>query len=135
MGLHGFPPMSPLSAATMLVSWADEHGRFPRATECRPAQGLCHWNVFYRTFHASTFSHVVSAALTLVSAVIMPVSSIAAQRQCLRCDAAFPDEGRHVRLCTACRKKVGAETTPSVTRSDLRTIGVTVRDWRDEVEM
>jgi len=132
MGLHGFPPISPLSAATMLVSWAEEHGRFPRATECRPAQGLCHWNVFYRTFHASAFSHVVSAALTLVSAAMAPAVSSTAQRQCLRCDAPFPDEGRHIRLCTRCRKQNGVASLEHVTRHELRSMGAAVREWQRE---
>ena len=133
MGLHGFAPISPLSAAYTLVSWADDHGRFPRATECRPAQGLHHWNVYYRTFCCSTFSSVVSCALDIVSAMCSAPS--VKMRQCLGvgCDARFVDQGPSIRLCQRCRKKRGVEDSPSIGYDDLRRWGVSVHEWREDV--
>lgn len=135
MGLHGFPPISPLSAAYTLVSWAEMHGRFPMATECRPAQGLHHWNVYYRALHCSTFSGVVSAAIDLVSAALSaaPVK----MRTCLGsdCDARFPDVGPHIRLCPQCRKHRGMEPAMAgtVRRVELKRWGADLRHWDEEM--
>ena len=133
MGLHGFPPISPLSAAHVLVSWADVHGRFPMATECRAVQGLPHWNVFYRTFHCSTFSGILSMAQHLVQTTTSAVS--VKMRTCLGpgCEATFKDEGAHVRMCTQCRRQAGTDDMSMVGRSELRSLLTKGRDWFDDV--
>ncbi|HEY5865373.1 MAG TPA: hypothetical protein VI542_07445 [Candidatus Tectomicrobia bacterium] len=103
------PPMSLMSAAHSLHTWMVEHGRAPLAHECRPCNGLHHWQTYYDVFGVNNFS---AGIIPMVSSLMAGLSAQGRMRQCLGytthgadCPETFPDEGSHVRFCTHCRKK------------------------------
>lgn len=130
MGLHGFPPTSPLSAALALCSYMQLLGRVPRTDECVPSTMGMHYRTLYRVLprgdgaeralhQGGDFSAIVSAALELTGLrmsgkeepFLEPVMPTIKMRQCIGkkfngkdCTRTFPDQGPHVRKCEHCRK-------------------------------
>ena len=109
-------PISPLSAAHILVSWIMAHGREPQARECRQPNGLLTHRCFLNKIPASTFSACISAARVMVSHAPKP-----RMQHCLGsdCTAMFVFQGYH--FCETCRKALGyAEEDTNATGRFLR---------------
>lgn len=107
---RGFPAVSPLSAAYVMVRWIAREGREPRKGECSPKNGLLSYMTFYRVLPGEGFSAIVSHALELVplSSLLSAASAAPVRlRNCLApgCEARFPFEGPHTAFCQACRKR------------------------------
>lgn len=151
-GKHGFSGITAYSAAAMLMEWTEAHGRPPQCQECRPRNGLMFWHTYFKIFdcRSSGFSAVLEYASAVYNGAnltelhlhrrpITEVASAAASavkmRTCLGlgCDASFPEEGKHVRFCTICRKrKIFTDAhghsadpwlEPALTRVQLKRLG------------
>lgn len=121
MGLRGFAPTTPLSAAMTLANWIATKGRPPTFRECSAGNSLNHPDFYYRKFQTSSFASAITAALDMVrnppilSTSASPVSAIVGQtsavarryKKCLGdCGHMILDEGHHVRFCMSCRKEI-----------------------------
>ena len=130
MGLHGFQPTSPLSAAMALCSYMQTLGRVPRVEECVPSAMGMHYMTLLRVlprgngaerphWRGGDFSALVSAALEITGLrfsgkqepFLEPTMPTVKMRQCIGkkfngkdCTRTFPDQGPHVRKCDQCRK-------------------------------
>lgn len=100
------PAVTQISAALTIWQWILEHGREPYAHECRNANGLYGYDLYYRVFGTNNFS---AGVIPAVSALC---SSGVKMRQCLGytrtgddCHNRFPNVGDHVRLCETCRRQ------------------------------
>lgn len=158
MGLHGFQPMTPLSAALALCSYMQTQHRVPRATECVASTVGVHWTTLYKVlprdasgevsaYQGSTFSAVVMAALQIANLrlsgqyepFLEPTLPTIKMRTCIGkrgngqdCGRQFPDQGPHVRKCDACRKaryEWEDLTETTVRRIELRRFGAGLGGW------
>ena len=102
-------PISPLSAACMIVSWINAHGTEPRKCDCHPTNGLLFWRTYLKKLPGDTFSAVVSYARDLVSNAPPP------RMQCCLgpdCHARFMYNGYH--FCPSCRADLGYDDMDGV---------------------
>jgi len=123
--------MSVMSAALSLHTWMVEHGRAPLAHECRPCNGLHHWQTYYDVFGMHNFS---AGIIPMVSSLMASLMSHVKMRHCLGytaqgddCSSTFPDEGNHIRLCARCRKK-GQEDSPQEGHIPMQMQRLTLRE-------
>ena len=123
----------------MLVQWREQHGRWPAGRECRPEVGLLWANTYYRVFSAHAWSAVLSGVLDCTSGVSSS-SAGARLKRCMNapaCSAWIVDEGRHIRLCAACKRPnhhgrgIDPDPEPVLTRAQLTRWGIGQADWRD----
>ena len=138
MGRHGFPPITPLSAAFTIVQWKQEHARPPQCKDCVGSGGLYWWNTYYKTFVCSTWSAVLSIAFDLISGQAVLQRSM---KRCLNypeCQEWLPHENHSIRICQRCKRaKQHHPTTeldatmlePAFTRPQLKRWGVGMADW------
>lgn len=117
-------PISPLSAAHILVSWVTEHGREPRLRECCASNGLLFWRTFLDKIPASTFSACIYTARAIVSNAPKP-----RMQSCLGsdCDATFLYQGYH--FCPDCRATLGYDD------EDIRATGKYLRAHNREAAL
>lgn len=101
------PSITLLSMAIAVRDWASAHDRLPRLRDCTAENGFPHhYTTIWRHFGANPdFS-----ALMGVATERLP-SATQAYRVCLgpACSVTFPNEGNHIRLCAACRKRIFVE--------------------------
>ena len=96
---------SQLSASIVLYAWALEHGRPPKACECRKENGLMHWQTYYEIFGLHNFSaEIMPLVSSLVSGLRMK-TCIGRLANGAICGRTIPDEGRHVHMCDVCRSR------------------------------
>ena len=109
-------PISPLSAAYILVDWIAAHGREPRLRECCSSNSLLFWRTFLDKIPAPTFSACISTARALVSHAPPP-----RMQSCLGpdCQTRFSYQGYH--FCDRCRAALGYDN------EDIRATG---QYWR-----
>lgn len=102
-------PLTPLSAAYLLVSWMTAHGREPRFRECRSVHGLISYDTILKKFPGSSLSACISAARALVSHAPRP-----RMQTCLgpECEVRFLYAGYH--FCSACRVSLGYDDADGV---------------------
>ncbi len=145
MGRHGFPPISPLSAAYTVVKWTADHGRPPRCRECTGSNGLYWYMTYYKTFNETTWAGVLSSVFGLESSLgappVVSAPEVRKKKHCYNypdCQAMIVDEGHHLRFCRRCRptghRPVDPAPEPVLTRAQLVRWGVGRSDWDELVE-
>ena len=121
-------PLSPLSAALTMATWAQTHGRPPRCTECVGQEGLHWFATYYDCFALSCWSAILDEASALTHGWLLSgeFPQTTGLKPCLNapaCSVLIPNEGAHVRLCPACR--LAAQRQPF-----LQDVGVSRQRWQ-----
>lgn len=95
-----------VSALVPLVQWMAIQGRPPTTKECRPENSLCHYSTYMR--HFQTLSAAISAAMDFSGMGVSALQALCSphQKPCIGCGELIPDEGRHIRHCRVCRKRL-----------------------------
>ena len=139
MGLHGTPPMTPLSAAQIIVAWVAVHQRLPMRDECVASLGMVHFTTIYKLFPGSCLSARLTMALAWPGVTVpSDVLGCWKVRPCLGpgCDASFYTTPE-VRLCPQCRRRPprdeGCHEGQTLTRAQLTRYGIGMADWDMEV--
>lgn len=128
------PATTQISAALTIWAWILAHGRPPLASECRKANGLNGYDLYYKVFGTHNFSAgVIPAVSALCGSSVKMRTCLGHTSRGMDCPHTFPDQGAHIRLCETCRRQERIVTEhhmpATVERLSSRHLGVGLGGW------
>ena len=139
------PRMELTSAAQDLLAWHTQHQRWPTWRDCCASQGLAHATTYLYWFRVSSLNQVMVLAAQYagddapVPSAPPPAPRLKPCYNAPQCPVVIPDEGRHIRFCPACRRRLAtlpsgerAPEAPGLRRLELQSYGYGRGGWHDE---